>query len=109
MPFGVSTAETHLMKTVVPDDFPALFALSDQVDRLRSLGEVEVSTTRAESQKELVRRLSGAAAVVNMRSFTRFSAEVLALCPDLRLISISGTGTDNVDLAAAKERGILVC
>ena len=97
------------MKTVVPDDFPALFGLSDQVDRLRRLGEVEVFTTRAESEAELVRRLSGAAAVVNMRSFTRFTAEVLAQCPELRLISISGTGTDNVDLAAARAGGILVC
>ncbi len=97
------------MKIVVPDDFPALFALSDQVERLKALGETEIHTTRAEMEDELVRRLSGAMALVNMRSFTRFTAEVLARCPDLRLISISGTGTDNVDLPAARERGILVC
>ena len=44
-----------------------------------------------------------------MRPFTRFSAEVLSRCPELRLISISGTGTDNVGLPTARERGILVC
>lgn len=97
------------MRIVIPDDFPAVFTLSRQMDRLRALGEVEGFTDRAEDDAELVRRLAGAAAVVNMRSFTRFSEVVLAACPDLRLISISGTGTDNVDLGAATRRGILVC
>ena len=33
---------------------------------------------------------------------------VLAACPKLRLISIWGTGTDNVDLAACRTRGVAV-
>ncbi|WP_069862030.1 MULTISPECIES: 2-hydroxyacid dehydrogenase [Pseudomonas] len=36
------------------------------------------------------------------------SAETLAQCPDLRLILVTATGTNNVDLAAARERGIAV-
>src|SRR4030095_3628581 len=97
------------MLTVVPDDFPPLFAHSAQVARLREVGEVRIYTTRAEDEAELVCRLEGAQAVVNMRSFTRFTAEVLAACPSLKIISISGTGTDNVDLEAAKRAGVLVC
>ncbi len=36
-------------------------------------------------------------------------AATLAACPDLQLILITATGTNNVDLAAARARGIAVC
>jgi phosphoglycerate dehydrogenase-like enzyme len=97
------------MRTVIPDDFPPLFVHSSQMARLRALGEVEAHTTRAADPEELIRRLEGAAAVINMRSFTRFTPEVFSACPGLRIISVSGTGTDNIDLAAAARAGALVC
>ncbi|MFI4890167.1 MAG: NAD(P)-dependent oxidoreductase [Steroidobacterales bacterium] len=40
---------------------------------------------------------------------TRLTRERMIAAPLLRLIVCSGTGTDNVDLAAARERGIAVC
>jgi D-3-phosphoglycerate dehydrogenase len=45
---------------------------------------------------------------VNIRGRTRFTDEVLRACPKLRLVSIWGTGTDNVDLRAAAAHGITV-
>ncbi|QKZ03124.1 2-hydroxyacid dehydrogenase [Pseudomonas eucalypticola] len=36
-------------------------------------------------------------------------ADTIAACPDLQLILITATGTNNVDLAAARSRGIAVC
>ncbi len=36
-------------------------------------------------------------------------AAIIQQCPHLKLILISATGTNNVDLAAAKARGIVVC
>ncbi len=95
--------------TVVPDDFPALFVHSAQMDRLHTLGAVRAHTTRAETTHELLARLKGAAAVVNMRAFTKFTAEVFAALPDLRVIAVSGTGTDNIDLEAASRHGVHVC
>jgi glycerate dehydrogenase len=39
----------------------------------------------------------------------KLSRESLRCAPKVRLIALAATGTDNVDLAAAKERGIAVC
>jgi phosphoglycerate dehydrogenase-like enzyme len=69
---------------------------------------VEVYGTRAADDDELIARLKGAAALINVRSYSAFSAAVLARLPELELLSILGTGTDNVDLAAATRRGVVV-
>lgn len=39
----------------------------------------------------------------------RLTDELLEGCPELRFIGLTATGTDNVNLAAAKRRGIAVC
>jgi len=39
----------------------------------------------------------------------RLSRETLQSAPKLKLVALAATGTDNVDLAAARERGIAVC
>ncbi len=57
-------------------------------------------------QAEVVTQLAGAqVAVVNK---LRLGAGEIAALPDLRMVAISATGTDNVDLAACKARGIVV-
>jgi glycerate dehydrogenase len=50
----------------------------------------------------------GAADIVLLNK-VRLSRDELRAAPDLRLIVLSATGTDNVDLEAAKELGIAVC
>jgi D-3-phosphoglycerate dehydrogenase / 2-oxoglutarate reductase len=92
---------------VIPDDAPPVMSLSDAVGRLRDAEHRLYPTLPADSG-ELVARIANADAVINIRASTRFTAEVLAECPQLRLISIWGTGTDHVDLSAAKTRGITV-
>lgn len=95
---------------VVPDDFPSVFEGSQAHERLKKLGEVRVYTARgADDPAELIRRLDGAAVAVNIRAHARFTDEVFAACKNLRLVSIWGTGTDNVELGAAGLRGITVC
>ena len=46
---------------------------------------------------------------VNIRAHARFSDGVFAACRDLKMVSVWGTGTDNIDLDAAGRRGITVC
>ncbi len=55
----------------------------------------------------LVEALQGAQALV-VRSQTRVTAEVLEAAPDLVVVGRAGIGLDNVDVAAATRRGIMV-
>jgi D-3-phosphoglycerate dehydrogenase len=94
-------------RIVIPDDEPAVMSPSAAFRRLAG-DDVRTFSTRPSNPSELVDRIAGSDIVINIRSTTRFSAEVLERCPALRLISIWGTGTDHVDLAAAERRGIRV-
>jgi phosphoglycerate dehydrogenase-like enzyme len=95
---------------VIPDDFPSVFSDSEAHALAKTLGEVRVFTERgAEDEAELARRIGTARVAVNIRAHACFTDAVFAACPDLKIISIWGTGTDNVDLAAAQRRGIAVC
>jgi D-3-phosphoglycerate dehydrogenase / 2-oxoglutarate reductase len=97
------------LKIVVPDDFPVVLTGSPAERLLRALGNVTVYTERgAEQETELVRRIGDADIVVSLRAYTSFSESALTACPSVRMISIWGTGTDNVDLAACRRRGVTV-
>lgn len=96
------------MLIVVPDDNPPALAGTPALDRLRRLGDVQVHASDATDPEVLADRLRKADVAVNIRGRTRFTEGVLRDCPKLRLISIWGTGTDNVDLNAAAARGITV-
>jgi len=96
------------MLIVVPDDNPPVLADTPVLDRLRRIGEVRLYDSDATDPRVLLSRLQDADVAVNIRGRTLFTAEVLAGCPKLLLISIWGTGTDNVDLKAAAARGINV-
>ena len=84
---------------VVPDDFPSVFEGTPAHERLQKLGEVRVYTARG----------AGASVVTNPPAPPRFPEGLFAPCRNLTLLSIWGTGTDNVDLEAAGRRGITVC
>lgn len=95
---------------VVPDDFPSVFADSTAHERARALGEVRVFTERgADDEAELIRRIGEAQIAINIRAHARFTDAVLRACSRLRMISIWGTGTDNLDLQAAARRGVTIC
>lgn len=60
----------------------------------------------ASAPDEIAGRLREANVAISNKA--PISAETLAQCPELRLILVTATGTNNVDLAAARERGIAV-
>ena len=60
------------------------------------------------SEETLIDRIGAAPAVLNIRSSSRFTEGVFAALPELRILSVWGTGTDHVDLAAAARHAVTV-
>lgn len=73
-------------------------------DALAELGELTVYPRSA--PHEVVPRAAGAPIVLTNK--TRLDAATLAALPELRFVAVLATGYDVVDVAAARERGILV-
>lgn len=98
------------VQIVIPDDYPPAYGGPEQADllRLNDYGTVTVHTTRYADREEFFARIAPAEVIINIRAYSQFDEEALAHAPNLKLISILGTGTDNVDLAAAARRGIAV-
>jgi glycerate dehydrogenase len=71
----------------------------------KAAGEVRFCASTADS--EIIERIGGADIVLtNKVKLTRARLQAAA---QLKLIAVAGTGTDNVELAAAEERGVAVC
>src|SRR5881396_1684508 len=70
--------------------------------------DVQLYSSRPATPEDLITRIGDASIVINIRATSRFSGEVLSRSRNLRLISIWGTGTDHIDLEAAKRCRIAV-
>ncbi len=90
------------MKIVIADDLP-----QSAVALLQQVPGFSVSATPGRPKPELLADLADADALI-VRSATKVTPEVLAAAPKLRIIARAGSGVDNVDLAAASARGIVV-
>lgn len=60
----------------------------------------------ATAPDQVVERLRGASIAITNKVPLR--ADALARLPDLKMVAVAATGTDNVDLAACRARGIVV-
>src|SRR5438105_3701325 len=60
------------------------------------------------AEATLIERIRAAEIAINIRSSSKFTENVFAQCPQLKLLSLWGTGTDNVDLRAASRHGVTV-
>ena len=94
---------------VVPDDEPPVLAGTPLEARARGLADnVEWHVTRPSDNAETIQRIAHSDAIINIRSAIPFPRQVLEACPNLKLLSVWGTGVDHVDLVAAAELGITV-
>ena len=90
------------MKIVIADDLP-----ESALALLRAEPDWQVDARSGRTEAELAAALADADALM-VRSATKVTAAVIAGAPRLRIVARAGTGVDNVDVAAASGRGILV-
>jgi D-3-phosphoglycerate dehydrogenase len=97
------------MKVSIPDNFPVLYTDDHPaLAALRGRAEVAIDSTRHNGGADFVERMRGAVAAVNVRSYSKYTDEVFAALPELKFVTVVGTGTDNIDLAAATNHGVVV-
>jgi D-3-phosphoglycerate dehydrogenase len=76
------------------------------LEALRRAGHEPIERTGLQGA-ELIAALDSCAALI-VRGSTKVTAEVLRGAPSLRVVVRAGTGIDNIDAAAARERGVVV-
>jgi D-3-phosphoglycerate dehydrogenase len=74
---------------------------------LGSMSQIEVAVATGLSEAELIDRIADYDGII-VRSKTRVTAGVLNAARQLRVIGRAGNGLDNIDVATAAERGIVV-
>jgi D-3-phosphoglycerate dehydrogenase len=79
----------------------------EAVEKLKSLPQFEVTVKTGMDEAELVKTIPGFHGVV-VRSATKITRKVIEAAASLEIIVRAGIGLDNVDAAAAKEKGIKV-
>jgi lactate dehydrogenase-like 2-hydroxyacid dehydrogenase len=90
-------------RIVIPDDAPPVVASSQAYCKLVERTHVEYHAALPASEEDCRAEI-----VISVRSWMRFSENVFCRSPNLRLLSLWGTGTDNVDLPAAARYGMTV-
>jgi D-3-phosphoglycerate dehydrogenase len=69
--------------------------------------EAEVANRKGITAEELIQEIGEYQAII-VRGRTKVTREVIAAAKNLKVIGRSGVGVDNIDLAAAEEKGIVV-
>jgi D-3-phosphoglycerate dehydrogenase len=90
------------MKVLVSDN------LADSgIEKLMSVPELEVEVNTSLTHDELVHVIKEYDALV-IRSATKVTADIIEAADNLKVVARAGIGLDNVDIAAASKRGIVV-
>lgn len=95
------------MIIAIPDDYHGVVRKLACFSRL-SGHDVRVFRDAAPPAGKLVESLCEADAIIPIRERTRFTREIIAALPQLKLFSQTGRSTRHIDIAACTERGIAV-
>jgi len=71
-------------------------------------GKAEIVITEGYSEAEIVSKVKDVHGIV-LRSGAKITRKIFEAAPQLKIISRTGSGYDNVDVATATEHGVMVC
>ena len=93
-------------RIVVLDDWTNFWGSQPAVERLRERGDVNIYTTPAADERDVIERLAEATVALVNRERTPLNARVLRQTKHLELIAQTGRISPNIDAEAATEHGI---
>jgi len=96
------------VKVAVLDDYQNVARHYGPWEELGDAVDVTVFTDHVADEESLVDRIAGFPVVVAMRERTAFPRRVLQRLSDLRLLVTTGMGNAAIDLAAARDHGVVV-
>jgi len=76
-------------------------------DGIRKYGVLTVYERTPADKEEIIKRI-GDAEVIFVNKIV-MTDEIMSACPNLKMIGETATGYNNIDIASAKKRGIVVC
>lgn len=74
-------------------------------EELETMGELEIHDRTP--QEKVVETIGDAEVIYTSKN--KINGEIMDACPNLKFIGVLATGYDNIDIKAAKDRGIAVC
>lgn len=95
------------MIVCIPDDYHGVVSKLHCLSKL-SGHDVRILADVAPASDRLIAALADAEIIVPVRERTRFTRDLIARLPRLRLFSQTGRSTHHIDVAACTERGIAV-
>ena len=101
-------AQQRPVSFVVPGDYPPHIQGSPHLARLKPYGELTLHTDLPPTVEEQLERVRDAHVILNTQVAVKWFKDELERLPELRMISACAIGTDNIDLEAARKRGIVV-
>lgn len=96
------------VKVLVPGDDPPQIAGSPQLERLAPYGEVAVYRDTPSTDEEKIARARGHQVIINSRGTVTWREKELRALPELKMVTTCSIGTDMIDLAVARELGMVV-
>ena len=95
-------------RIAVLDDYQGAGIAQPYWKRLGARVEMKAFRDTLHDERELIERLRPYEILVPIRERTHFSANLLERLPELKLLSLTGKNSGQVDVASATARGILV-
>lgn len=96
-------------RCAVLDDYQNVALTMADWSRVTGDADVTVFNQRLGDEAAIAQALQGFGIVCLMRERTPFPRSLIEKLPDLKLIVTTGLKNASIDVAAAKERGVLVC
>jgi phosphoglycerate dehydrogenase-like enzyme len=101
--------ETPMVAIAVLDDYQNVALQLADWSKLQTAHKVQVFNTHFGDADTVAKALQGFEIVCVMRERTPFPRALFDKLPDLKLLVTTGKRNASIDLAAAKDRGVLVC